>query len=186
VNIQFDLNDSLSGRFLESGKARIGQVIKIPGSDAQYGRDQGGQAIEIDKLPMVRKGGPMALVFDRMDSNANGVLTRAELISYRLQPMVTEMTIPAPPTMAEDSIRDAARAAEANIAEQAGDLETETPERAANTDEPATRLPALPEFAPTVPTAVANEPAAPVALPQSMPESVVMAQTSAAPEAIPA
>lgn len=186
MNIQLDFSDSLSSRLLSQSKFGTGQLIKIQNPENQRAKDQGTASIEIAQLPMTRKGGPLALVFDRMDSNANGVLTRAELISYRLKPMVTEMTIPASQAMAEESIRNAARAAEANISEQAENAESdEAPKLIGQSDPASPALPKilkLPEFAPTL----TGEPAAPAALPQSMPESVVMAQTSAPAEAVPA
>lgn len=187
MNIQLDLSDLRAGRGTNGPAATVATgVIKVP--PVQNGDTATPKSIEIAQLPMVRKSGPMALIFDRMDSNANGVLTRAELISYRLKPMVTEMVIPAP-AMPEETLRNVARAAEALLAGQAeGDAEAqdgaEMPEIIGSGSDTASNgsdAPALPVFAPTV------GPDAPGSyVPASLPESIVIAKTVDAPAPIAA
>lgn len=187
---QFASSGVHSGRPIKSGAVlneRTPQSVQQAETATPVKRKS--QTIEVGQLPMVRKGGGTAIMFDRMDQNGNGVLTRAELISYRLAPMVTHTPAEISPMPAE-AMTQVGHAAKARIADETPgaptDADTQHIEFAGfksleaafgisdtGTGTPTPAQPAEPAPAPL-----------PTAAPTSLPESVVMAQaaSAAAPE----
>jgi len=184
-----NLSDPLSSRTLRTSQsAPTRPAMSVQQAETSNPVQRKSQSIEVGQLPMVRKGGGTAIMFDRMDQNGNGVLTRAELISYRLAPMVTHTPAEISP-MPTEAMAQIGQAAKAKIAETADDTGT-PPETGispkngyGSTDSSLEAVfgisePSMPEFAAT-PAPADTSPA-----PSSLPESVVMAQAAsvAAPE----
>lgn len=116
MQTHFSLSDPLSGRALKTANTDLSKTTSALQAESNAPVQRKNTAIEIGNLPMVRKGGGTAILFDRMDSNGNGVLTRSELISYRLAPLVTETTLKASP-MPEETMRQIGQAAKALLDE---------------------------------------------------------------------
>lgn len=177
---QFHLSDPLSGRFSKSSHDSVSESFSAQRSESGKAVTRQSASIDIGNLPMVRKGGGTAIIFDRMDSNGNGILTRSELISYRLKPMSTETVIPVPPMPAE-TMKQVGEAVKAKISlsdqngKQIPFLKNGTSlEEAFGVDQPDTGEDiALPGRIPDTATT-----------PASLPESIVMAK-AAAPVAAP-
>jgi len=187
VQPQMALSDVHSGRPLKSGTV-LNERTPTSAQQAETANpvQRKSKTIEVGQLPMVRKGGGTAIMFDRMDQNGNGVLTRAELISYRLAPMVTHTPVEISPMPAE-TMNQIGHAAKAKIADDTSEAQTNGDAQDTDSAE-FTSLEAAFGIADTGAPAPAKAPApAPTqtaATPSSLPESVVMAQaaTTAAPE----
>lgn len=183
---QLQMSEPLAGGSVRNASSSQDVATLLTGGT---GKRSGGEEpnIEIQQLPMTRKGGRTALMFDRMDANSNGVLTRAELISYRLAPLVTEHPVP---VATEESHRQGGKAAEALIFEQsetAGDEDVPAmigPKSTASPDADAQiglpKAPSAPEIKAPAPQVAAGGPK-----PASMPESIVVALNTAPAPAMP-